>query len=90
MPLDGKSYDAAAVRVRPRTIRARLTVAFDGGPLAVLDGMPGDGAELRPAQMRELAAALLRVAADAEARKLTHRGKPLPAELREYVMAGGA
>lgn len=72
--------------MRRTALRASLTMAFDGGPLAVIDGLPGDHAELRPAQMRELAAALLRVAADAEARKLTHRGKPLPAESREYLM----
>lgn len=44
--------------MRRTALRASLTVAFDGGPLAVVDGLPGDHAELRPAQMRELAAAL--------------------------------
>lgn len=44
----------------------------------------GDGAELRPQQLRDLAAALLRVADDTEARKLMHRGRPLPDVRREF------
>ncbi len=31
-----------------KALRVRLTRAYDGGPLAVIDGLPGDGAELRP------------------------------------------
>ncbi len=64
-------------------VRVKMTRACDGGPLAVLD-LPGDGAELRPQQLRDLAAALLRVADDCEARKLMHRGRPLPDERRSY------
>lgn len=71
--------------MRP-AVRARLTMTHDGAPLAVVDGMGLCGAEFRPALLRDLAAALLKIADDAEARKLTHRGKPLPAELREYLM----
>ena len=59
-------------------LHAKLTRAYDGGPLAVIDGMPGDGAELRPQQLRALASALLRLADAAEDRKATHRGKPMP------------
>lgn len=61
-----------------------LTATFDMKPLAVIDGLPGGFAELRPAQLRALAAALLRIAADAEARPLQRRGKPLPPDRRAY------
>lgn len=67
-------------------LAVKLTRAFDGGPLAVLD-LPGEGAELRPHQLRALAAALVEVAEAAESRKLLHRGKPLPA-LRMTVELG--
>lgn len=63
-----------------------LTRTRDACPLAVLD-LPGDGAELTPGQLRHLAAALLRVADDAEGRKLIHRGKPLPDVRRVYPLA---
>jgi hypothetical protein len=69
-----------------KPLRVKLTMAHDGGPLAVIDGLPGDDAELRPHQLRHLAAALLKVADDAEARKLVHRGKPLPAVRTTYPM----
>jgi len=68
------------------TLEARLTRTHDGAPLAVIEGLPGGDAELRPAQLRSLAAALLKVAADAEARKLVHRGRPLPDERRAYPL----
>jgi hypothetical protein len=49
---------------------ARLTVRHCctrlGDPLTEVDGLPGGGAELTPAQLRGLAAALLRAAADSE------------------------
>jgi len=70
-----------------KALDARLTRTHDGAPLAVIEGLPGGGgAELRPAQLRSLAAALLRVATDAEARKLMHRGRPLPDERRAYPL----
>lgn len=69
-----------------KALDAKLTRTRDGGPLAVIEGLPGGGAELQPAQLRSLAAALLRVAADAEARKLVHRGRPLPDERRVYPL----
>lgn len=60
-----------------RPILAKLCATRDGRPLATLEGLPGDGADLTPADLRALAAALLRVAADAEGRrKLAHRGRP--------------
>jgi hypothetical protein len=53
-----------------RTLDANLTRTFDGRPLAVIDGLPGGGAELTPPQLRALAATLLRIADDAEARPM--------------------
>lgn len=63
------------------------TSTFDLAPLAVVDGLPGDGAELRPAELRLLVAALVRIANDTEGRRLLHRGKPLPAVRRAYLLA---
>lgn len=67
-------------------LRVRLGRARDGGPLATIEGLP-DGADLRPSELRALADTLLRVAADAEARQTTHRGKPLPDAKRVYRVA---
>ncbi len=73
-------------------LRVRLGRARDGGPLATVEGLPGDGAELRPRDLRDLAALLVRIAADAEQRKTMHRGRPLPDERRVYTdrLEGGA
>lgn len=67
-------------------LNATLTRAYDGGPLAGVDGLPGGGAELRPQQLRTLAGALARMADDVEKRKSTRRGRPLPDERRVYLM----
>ena len=64
-------------------LHATLTTCRHGQPLVCLD-LPGPGAELRPADLRDLAAALLQVADDADARKAHHRGKPLPATRKVY------
>ncbi len=69
-----------------KTLDATLSRTRDGAPLAVVDGLPGGGAELRPVELRRLAAALLQMADDAEARKLAHRGRPLPDERRAYSL----
>lgn len=50
------------------SLRATLTKTYRGDPLAVIDGLPGGGAELTPADLRALGAALLRIAAECEAR----------------------
>ena len=50
-----------------------LCQAFERKPLAVIDGLPGGGAELTPAQLRVLAASLLRIAADAESQPMSSR-----------------
>jgi len=65
-----------------------LTATRDMQPLAVVDGLPGGGADLRPADLRALAAALLRIADDAESRPLVRRGKPTPTERRVYPLQG--
>ena len=65
-----------------------LTATRDMQPLAVVDGLPGIGADLRPADLRALAAALLRIADDAEGRPLVRRGKPTPTERRVYLLQG--
>jgi len=59
-----------------------LTRTRDLQPLATVDGLPGGSADLTPAQLRALAAALLRIADDAEARPV--RAKTLPTVRREY------
>ena len=67
--------------MRP-ALEVALTSTFDLSPLAVVSGLPGDGAELRPAELRNLAAALLRIAGYAEGQRLLHRGELLPAMRR--------
>lgn len=53
-----------------RKLKATLCRTFDHKPLAVVDGLPGGDAELTPAQLRELAEGLLRIAFDAETRPM--------------------
>lgn len=55
------------------TLRVVLCQTHDQKPLASIDGLPGDGAELTPAQLRDLAATLVRIANDAEARPMRPR-----------------
>ncbi len=63
-------------------LRATLTTTYRGEPLAVVDGLPGDGAELQPARLRALAAALLQIAGDLESRPAPKRN-PQPTR-KEY------
>ena len=72
--------------MRIQHLDAALCSTFDGAPLAVVDGLPGGGAELRPTELRALAAALLRIADDAEHRPLLRRGKPTHTERRAYPL----
>ena len=51
-----------------RELTADLCRTRDGRPLVTLDGLPGGGADLTPADLRTLADVLLRIAADAQAR----------------------
>ena len=62
-------------------LQATLTGTYDLQARAVVD-LPGGSAELRPAELRALSAALLRIAADTEARPLKRRAKPTPSTRR--------
>ena len=68
------------------TLIVALTACRHMEPLAVVEGLPGSGAELRPGELRALAAALLRIADDAERRPLVRRGKPLPPDRKVYPL----
>lgn len=62
-------------------LTARHCLTHDRKPLAIVDGLPGGGAELQPNDLRALAAALLQAASDCEAHAAKHRprrGMPPP------------
>lgn len=63
-------------------LHAQLTRCRHELPLVVVDGLPGDGAELRPDELRQMAAALLAIAADAEG--LPTKGKRFLPVRRRY------
>ena len=63
-------------------LRATLTQTRHREPLAVIDGLPGGGAEMTPAQLRGLAKALSDIATDLEGRPVAR--KHTLAECREY------
>lgn len=50
----------------PRHLNVRHTVDRNGKPLAVLDDLPGHGAEFYPQQLRQLVRQLITIANDAE------------------------
>lgn len=60
----------------PKELQVVLTQTFDQLPLATLRNLPGPDADLRPNQLRRLAAALLAVADACEA---------LPMEQRRFM-----
>lgn len=64
---------------------AELCQTRDGKPLVTINGLPSDGADLRPEQLRLLAAAMLRIADDAEAQPMGK--KTYRRQRREYVVA---
>lgn len=69
-----------------KTIAVKHTATFNGEPLVCFRNLPGDDAELRPAQIRELAAALLTIANDCDAHaKSIRRGVDIR---REYPVGG--
>lgn len=53
-----------------RALQYRIVKAADSGPLVVIDSPLGNGQELRPDATRRLAEALLRIAAEADARDM--------------------
>lgn len=67
-------------------LRATMTHTSTGAPLATVDGLPGGGADLTPSQLRALAATLVQIATDCEARPM-HRKHPTP-ERKEYRLPG--
>jgi hypothetical protein len=68
-----------------RTLHVKHTVTRHGAPLAVVSDLPGEGAELTPAQLRQLAAALLTAADECEIlHDSTRRQIPV---CREYPLA---
>jgi hypothetical protein len=71
-----------------KTLTVSISRTFDGKPLAVVDNLPGGFAELRPAELRALAAALQRVASDCEARST--KGKHWMPARRDYPLIGAA
>jgi len=68
------------------SLSVKLCKTWDGKPLACVD-LPGDGAELQPEQLRQLAAALLQIAADSEALPLSPR--TYREQRREYALGHG-
>jgi hypothetical protein len=69
-----------------RIIKATLTRCSNLRPLVtIVDGVPGPDADLTPAALRALAAALIQIAQDAETRPTT--GKHWTAARREYPIA---
>jgi len=64
---------------------ATLCQTRDRHPLVTIEDMPSGGADMTPAQLRLLAAALLRVAEDAEAQPMAV--KHYARKRREYTLA---
>ena len=67
-------------------LQATLCQTRDGKPLAVVDGLPGDSAELTPAQLRALADGLRRIADDAAVQPMGQR--TYVRKRREYKLSG--
>ena len=67
-----------------KPLTATLTRTHDGAPLAVEDNLPGGIAELRPAQLLALAAALQRIASECEARPI--KGRHWTPARRDYPL----
>ena len=65
-----------------KPLQVKHTVTYKGAPLACIDQMPGNDAELTPAQLRQLAATLIQVADECEILHDTTR-RQIPVR-REY------
>jgi len=66
------------------TLTVVLCQTHDKKPLTTVSGLPGDGADLRPDELRALASELLRIAADAESQPMEPRA--FRRQKREYVV----
>ena len=64
-----------------RTLIVKHTKDRHGAPLACVHNLPGDGADLSPAQLRRLAATLLIIADETE-----KRGERVLGEVRTYCL----
>lgn len=60
-------------RTQLRQLTIQLTRTKDKTPLAVIQNLPGGDAELQPAQMRALAAAILQAAEECEVQPMKDR-----------------
>lgn len=56
-----------------KTLKVKHCRTHDGKPLATIEGLPGDMADLQPTYLRALAATLMRVAGDCERRPMGPR-----------------
>ncbi|MFY9479144.1 MAG: hypothetical protein WAQ08_15980 [Aquabacterium sp.] len=56
-----------------KVLKVKHCRTHDGKPLASIDGLPGDMADLQPAQLRAYAAVMQRIADDCEARPMGPR-----------------
>lgn len=79
----------------PQTLLAKLTVCHKGKPLVCFSNLPGPDPELTQSQIRQLAAALLRIADDADALRFSvrhyraaNREYALGADMHEFNAAG--
>ena len=64
-----------------RTLIVKHTKDRHGAPLACVHNLPGDGAEMSPAQLRRLASTLLIIADETE-----KRGERVLSEVRTYCL----
>jgi hypothetical protein len=72
-------------RSMTRTLDVSLTRTRDARPLATVHGLPGEGADLTPAELRALAATLMKVADECEAQPM--EGKRFRQQQRRYAVA---
>jgi hypothetical protein len=66
----------------PKKLAVTLTQTMDRKPLAQIDHICGNEAEFTPAQLRALAATLLKIAVDCEGRRMD--SKYFMRQRREY------
>lgn len=73
--------------IREKKLRVKHTVTYKAEPLVCFSNLPGFDAELTPAQIRALAAAMLEAASDCE--KLAEHTRWYGPERREYGLQTG-
>lgn len=70
-----------------KSLTVKHTVTFDSCPLVCFTNFPGPGAELRPEDIRQLAAALNKIAQDSEALRFATSHGPITCEYPLLVSA---